>query len=272
MTPEQADQILEACPTMKLKLTFALARYAGLRTPSETRLLTWRDIEWKRGRLTVRSPKTERFAGHEQRIVPITPKLMKLLQDAFDALEEGADGHLVTISSTGWAHTALRDAIRDAGLEPWDDLFQTLRRSCEIEWAQSFPQFAVSKWIGHSILVSGRHYANLIPETLFAEATGLAKGKVAQKAAQSLTEMSGNALQVEKNGGLQKEHNPAGCRDLQQPAGLCREWRGGESNPHLSLRRGDEAKFSNWKIGSFLQNSKRKGGATWQASPMMLAA
>jgi len=63
----------------------------------------------------------------------------------------------------------------------------------------------VSKWIGHSILVSGRHYANLIPDTLFAEAAGLAKGKVAQKAAQSLTEMSGNEVKVEKKG-LRKKH------------------------------------------------------------------
>lgn len=50
------------------------------------------------------------------------------------------------------------------------DTWQTLRRSCEIEWAQHYPQYAVSRWIGHSIIVSGRHYANAIPDELFARA------------------------------------------------------------------------------------------------------
>jgi len=35
-----------------------------------------------------------------------------------------------------------------------------------------FPQFAVSKWIGHSIIVSGKHYANAVPDELFDKAVG----------------------------------------------------------------------------------------------------
>lgn len=31
----------------------------------------------------------------------------------------------------------------------------------------TYPQFAVSKWIGHSITVSGKHYANAVPDELF---------------------------------------------------------------------------------------------------------
>ena len=34
----------------------------------------------------------------------------------------------------------------------------------------TFPQYAVSKWIGHSITVSGKHYANDVPIELFAKA------------------------------------------------------------------------------------------------------
>jgi hypothetical protein len=36
----------------------------------------------------------------------------------------------------------------------------------------SFPQYAVSKWIGHSITVSGRHYANAVPDEIFDRAAG----------------------------------------------------------------------------------------------------
>ena len=62
-----------------------------LRVPSETPILTWADVDWARARLTVYAPKSERYPGHEQRILPIVPKLMRLLQDAFDAAQEGRE-------------------------------------------------------------------------------------------------------------------------------------------------------------------------------------
>lgn len=34
----------------------------------------------------------------------------------------------------------------------------------------TFPQFAVSRWIGHSITISGKHYANAVPDELFERA------------------------------------------------------------------------------------------------------
>ncbi len=64
---------------------------------------------------------------------------------------------------------------------------RTLRRLRDIEWAQTFPQYAVSRWSGHSITVSGRHYANSIPDELFDR---VAKGEAAQNAAQSGAESS----------------------------------------------------------------------------------
>jgi hypothetical protein len=36
----------------------------------------------------------------------------------------------------------------------------------------TFPQYAVSKWIGHSTTVSGRHYANDVPDEMFEKASG----------------------------------------------------------------------------------------------------
>ena len=31
----------------------------------------------------------------------------------------------------------------------------------------AFPQYAVSRWMGHSLTVSGKHYANHVPDELF---------------------------------------------------------------------------------------------------------
>jgi len=61
--------------------------------------------------------------------------------------------------------------ILKAGVQPWADLWQTMRRSCEKEWAMVYPQYAVSQWIGHSITVSGRHYVNAVPDELFDRAS-----------------------------------------------------------------------------------------------------
>jgi integrase len=173
VTGEEAARVAEACPGPQWRLLFGLARYAGLRSPSETHLLTWADVDWARNRLTVRSPKTEHHRGHEQRVVPIDPRLLVLLRDAFEAAAEGEERLIAEIGIHGGTNgRALKRFVQAAGVETWDHAFQTLRRSCEIEWAQHYPQYAVSKWIGHSITISGRHYANSIPDELYARATG----------------------------------------------------------------------------------------------------
>ena len=55
----------------------------------------------------------------------------------------------------------------------------------------TFPQYAVSKWIGHSITVSGRHYANDVPDELFVKAAEFGT-EAAQTAAQKMHESSRN--------------------------------------------------------------------------------
>ena len=120
----------------------------------------------------MRSPKTEHHAGHAVRVVPITAELMPLLQDQFDACEPGRE-HLVALRMTGAARRKVKRYIKAAKVQPWDRLWQTLRSSCEKQWAMTFPQYAVSQWIGHSITVSGRHYTNGVPDELFDRAANL---------------------------------------------------------------------------------------------------
>lgn len=96
---------------------------------------------------------------------------MALLQARFDSSEDG-EQRLITMNGRGALIRPVRHIWARAGVEPWERLWQTLRSSCEKEWAMSFPQFAVSKWIGHSIIVSGKHYANAVPDELFDRAVG----------------------------------------------------------------------------------------------------
>lgn len=169
ITPDEIGRVIDTCPDDQWRLLFGLARYAGLRIPSESHLLTWADVDFDRGRLAVRSPKTERWQGHAERVVPITAPLMALLQARFDSADDG-EQRLITMNGQGALIMPVRRIWARAGVEPWERLWQTLRSSCEEEWAMSFPQFAVSKWIGHSIVVSGKHYANAVPDELFEKA------------------------------------------------------------------------------------------------------
>jgi integrase len=50
VTPEETTTILDACPSLRWRVLFGLARLAGLRTPSETHRLTWADVDWDRKR------------------------------------------------------------------------------------------------------------------------------------------------------------------------------------------------------------------------------
>ncbi len=169
ITPQDADRILTACPNPAWKALFSLARFAGLRTPSEACAITWGDVDWERGRLNVRSVKTERYVGHERRVVPITPKLMGILQEAFDQAAEG-QVRIVPLSVRN-LHRRFAGIVKRAELKPVARPFQVLRQSCATELAMSFPQKAVAVWLGHSERVSSEHYLQ-VPDELYEKAAG----------------------------------------------------------------------------------------------------
>jgi integrase len=91
ITHETIADVLDACPSLDWKLVVALARHAGLRCPTEIGELNWADVNWEKGRLMVRSKKTEHHGGdHAVRVVPICPELRALMADAFEKAEPGA--------------------------------------------------------------------------------------------------------------------------------------------------------------------------------------
>lgn len=67
-------------------------------------------------------------------------------------------------AASGHVQRQAEAIILRAGVEPLAQFWQTLRASCEKEWAMISPPFAVSRWIGHSITVSGKHYVNAVPD------------------------------------------------------------------------------------------------------------
>lgn len=163
ITRAEAAAVLEHCPDAEWRVMFALARFAGLRTPSETLRLRWADIDWGDdsggGRFTVTSPKTEHHEGKESRIVPLFPDLLPHLREAFEQADDGAE-YVVTRyrDSSQNLRTQLHRIIKRAGLEPWPKLWHNLRATCETELAEHYPAHVACAWIGNSVQVAAQHY------------------------------------------------------------------------------------------------------------------
>jgi integrase len=84
-------KLLEVAPDAEWKAIIALARYGGLRIPSELFALRWTDIDWEAGRFIVHSAKTEHHAGKATRVVPLFEELRPHLLACFEAADDGVE-------------------------------------------------------------------------------------------------------------------------------------------------------------------------------------
>lgn len=163
------DRIIEYAPDAEWRLLIALARYGGLRIPSEALSLRWCDIDWEKQRIRITAPKTEHHENRGTRDIPIFPELVQPLQDAWGQADDGAEFVInrhrpqSVINAAGNWHgvnfrTQFTKIIRRAGFEPWPRIWQNLRSSRETELASDHPLHVVCAWIGNSERVAARHY------------------------------------------------------------------------------------------------------------------
>jgi len=157
VTQEEARKVLDACPDAEWRLIFALARYGGLRCPSDYLELKWSDVNWSENRFHVYSPKTDSF-----RWVPLFPEVRKYLEEAFDQAPDGAV-HVIQRYREKKVNlrTPLKRIIKRAGLTPWQKPLQNLRATRETELADLYPEHVVCEWIGNSKVVARKHYLHV---------------------------------------------------------------------------------------------------------------
>ena len=167
VTEAESQKILKACPDLKWRLIFSLCRYGGMRCPSEVLALTWENVLWDSSRVIVTSPKTKRYKGHENRVVPMFPELASVLNEAYEAAFDRREdtlavvsGPVVTRYSTADQNlrTTFEKIVKRAGLKPWPKPFQNLRSTRETELMDIHPSHVVVSWIGHSEKVAREHY------------------------------------------------------------------------------------------------------------------
>lgn len=169
---EVAQKVLKACPNAEWRLLFALGRYGGLRMPSEIQSLRWGDVDWDRMRIRITSPKT-RKQGKGARELPIFPELEPYLREAFEAAPEGTEFLIPSyVGSNKNPGTHLRRIILKAGVTPWPKLWHNLRSTRQTELMQDHPAHVVAHWLGNTVAVAVKHYAQVTDEHYALAATG----------------------------------------------------------------------------------------------------
>jgi len=197
---KDAEKVFENCPDAEWKLIFSLARFGGLRCPSEILTLNWSDVNWEQGRLLIHSPKTERHEGRESRNIPIFPEILPYLQDVFDEAKPGSK-YVITRyrAKNSNLRTQMQRIIKRAGLKSWPRLFQNLRASRETELATEYPLHIATAWIGNTARIAERHYLQ-IPDSFYEQAilSDKVTSEAAKNAAQYDAAQSGNEQKVTK--------------------------------------------------------------------------
>lgn len=171
--------VLDACPNQEWRVIFALARYGGLRTPSESLNLKWSDINWERDRFKVRSSKTARY-GKGERIVPLWPELRAELDALFAIVGPGSkvplDSPVVARNRSTATEKNLRTQLHriadSAGVERWPKPFMALRASRRTELERAgVRNYVLNEWFGHSGAIAEEHYLQ-VTESDFVAAAG----------------------------------------------------------------------------------------------------
>ena len=139
---------------------FALSRWGGLRLPSEPKRLRWCDIDWERQRFLVHSTKTEHFANHKTRWVPMFPELQPLFDERFTDAAEGDE--LVLPMMQGKADSTFSEGVRRAltrlDIEHWPRTFHSMRSTRQTELQNEFAIHKVCSRLGNSPSVAHKHY------------------------------------------------------------------------------------------------------------------
>lgn len=146
-----ATKVLEACPDADWRLIFSLARFGGLRVPSEIRI-RWTDVDWHQGRFRIDSPKTG------VRHCPLFPELLRAFQESWEVAEDGAEFCLSRHRSSENLRTQFGRILASDGIDPWPRLFQNLRSTRRTELQETYPNHVINAWLGQSTKVAEKHY------------------------------------------------------------------------------------------------------------------
>jgi len=231
ITLEMARKVLDVCPDAQWRLVFGLARFGGLRCPSEVLRLKWQDVDFANDRFTVHASKTEHHADGGIRTVPMFPELKPLFQGAFDEAPTGAV-YCIDRYKGKWSNLGVHMAriVKRAKLEPWPKLFQNCRSTRETELFKMTGGNvkAVCSWIGNSPAVAMQHYAQ-VTEADLQEAAKMTVLDDAEKTVQKSVLTTAEQSRIESHeSNMDGEISPCYCETNDNYATPCEGVQKGE--------------------------------------------
>ncbi len=156
---EMSAKVLAALPNNDWRVIFALARWGGLRCPSEVLTLRWSDVDWAANSLRIRSSKTG------LRFCPMFREIRSVLADAFEAAPDGAE-YCVLRYRGGDTNlgTQFKRYPENAGLVLCEKPFNNLRSTRRTELQERLPDHVVNSWMGHCGSAAAEHYLQVTAE------------------------------------------------------------------------------------------------------------
>lgn len=126
----------------------------------------WSDVDWRRDRLTVGSPKTARYVGHELRVISIFSEIYAPLQEVFEQVDTGQPYVLPMLRDRKAAafRKPVMAAIKRTGLKQWPRLWQNIRATRQTEFEQVSPSYVACTWMGNTRETARRHYLQVTDE------------------------------------------------------------------------------------------------------------
>lgn len=161
VTHQNFTKIVENARHQEARVLFLLARYGGLRVPSEPLSLVWNHCDWNAERISIPNETKTGF-----RILPMFPEIKSALFTLWDmAPDKSTEVFTIARKSAGttWAEW-LTEAITKANQTRWPKLWMNLRASCRTDLEDRFPSHVCDAWLGHSTKVARDHYLRVTPD------------------------------------------------------------------------------------------------------------
>jgi len=217
VTHEDTAELLAACGNdWEWALVIALARFGGLRIPSEIKPLLWEHVDWEQQRIKIHASKTEHHDNGGVRDIPIFAELRPFLEAAWENTADGEKYVVPTLRHHSNLGTQLKRIIKRAGLKPWPKVWQNMRSSRETELMREHSLSVVCRWIGNSPQVAIKHYDQSLDEDFARAASQAVQNAVQQSALPSGTEMQGGLVAPGEGDAKRLKNNP-----LQESASEC---------------------------------------------------
>ncbi|MEM9354569.1 MAG: phage integrase SAM-like domain-containing protein [Pseudomonadota bacterium] len=167
VTIEIFDKLMRHEPDPMFRLVLALARFGGLRTPSEIGPL---QREWCSDKsIKVHTVKLDYLPKKRWRRVPIFSPLRPYLDDVLKLPPDPSGALIYGFKITESALTSrMHRLLNRAKVEPWPKLWLNLRstRITELEDSRLFSETALDRWFGNTKKTRKKHYNQVFKDQL----------------------------------------------------------------------------------------------------------